>query len=119
MRRNKGFSLIEILIALVLLGFGMVSLFNLFPLALQSLTYSKRLNEAGELAQRKFEEIKSKKDPASGAMSGREGDMDWTVSVSALNLDPGVSVTSVEVDISFDFQKQKQTERFVTYLPAG
>ncbi|MBI4972773.1 MAG: prepilin-type N-terminal cleavage/methylation domain-containing protein [Candidatus Omnitrophica bacterium] len=59
MQAKRGFSLVEILLALLILGIGIVTLFNLFPLGFQALAYSRRLNEVSLLAQKKMEELKS------------------------------------------------------------
>lgn len=115
-KKREGFSLVEILIALVLLGFGIVALLNLFPLGLQSLSYSHRLNEVAMLAEKKLEELKIQKPVPIGKTSGKEGDMNWDVSTSTLKLAPGVEVVYAELDIGFDFQKSSQKQRFVTYL---
>ncbi|MBI5145498.1 MAG: prepilin-type N-terminal cleavage/methylation domain-containing protein, partial [Candidatus Omnitrophica bacterium] len=40
MQAKRGFSLVEILLALLILGIGIVTLFNLFPLGFQALAYS-------------------------------------------------------------------------------
>jgi len=116
-KRNGGFSLVEILIALALLGFGMVTLFNLFPLGLQSLSYSHRLNEVSLLAQKKLEELKARKPIPLGVTAGKEGEVSWSISASKATLAPGIDATLVQLDIDFNFQKASQRQSFVTYLP--
>src|SRR5512135_3557130 len=103
-KRNGGFSLVEILIALVLLGFGMVTLFNLFPLGLQSISYSHRLNEISLLAQKKLEEVKARRPVPLGVTSGKEGEARWSISARSATLAPGIDVALVQLDIDFDFR---------------
>ncbi len=52
-----GFTLIEVLLAIFILGLGMVTSFNLFPVGLQSLSYARRLNEVYFLAEKKMEDL--------------------------------------------------------------
>ncbi len=112
---KKGFTLIEILVALVILALGLVIVFNLFPLGLQSLAYSRKLNEVSFLAQKKLEEVKTQGiNPAE--KSGKEGDLNWAISAQPLKLAGDVEVTSVQLDIYFKFLGRQQKQRFVTYF---
>ncbi len=114
--KNKGFSLVEILISLLILGLGLLVLFNLFPLGLQSLNYGRKLNEVSFLAQKKIEELKSQSAIEIGQKSGKEGDLSWSISTQPLKLKDDIEVIYVEMDISFAFQGVNQKQRFVTYL---
>jgi len=118
--KNKlvwGFTLVEVMIALFILGLGMVTLFNLFPLAWQSLFYSRRLNEVVRLAENKLEELKSQQDKiAYGQTTGKEGDLNWTVSTRPLKLSKNIEIVYAQLDIDFSFQNRPQKERFITYL---
>jgi len=114
----SGFTLAEILISLLILGLGMVFVFNLFPLALQSLSYSHKVNAVSSLAEKKLDELKSQKEPiVLGQSSGREGDFNWTISAQNLTLGEGIDVTLVELDIDVDFKGKTEKQRFITYLP--
>ncbi|MBI5145319.1 MAG: prepilin-type N-terminal cleavage/methylation domain-containing protein [Candidatus Omnitrophica bacterium] len=112
-----GFSLVEILLALLILGIGIVTLFNLFPLGFQALAYSRRLNEVSLLAQKKMEELKSQNALLEeGENSGEEGNLKWRISTKPLQIQGGPEVFLVELNIDFDFQGKSQTQKFVTYL---
>ena len=113
---KRGFTLVEVLIALTLLAFGMVSVFNLFPLSLQSITYSRRVNAVSLLAQKKLEELKSQKNVPLGTSSGEEENLKWQMSASPLKLADGIEVIYVQLDVDFDFRSATKNERFVTYL---
>lgn len=117
MRQNKrGFSLVEILISLLILGVGIVISFNLFPLSWQSLAYSRKLNEVSMLAQKKLEELKSEDNLSPSRMFGKEKDLDWNLTAQPLKLEGDLEVTQVELDIEFSFQGSPQKQKFVTYL---
>jgi prepilin-type N-terminal cleavage/methylation domain-containing protein len=112
-----GFTLVEVMISLFILGLGMVSLFNLFPLAWQSLSYSRKLNEVVYLAENKLEGLKSKQDKIEyGQTTGKEGDLNWTVSARPLKLTEDIEVIYAQLDIDFSYQNKPQKERFITYL---
>jgi prepilin-type N-terminal cleavage/methylation domain-containing protein len=114
---QKGFSLIEVLIALFILGVGMAVLFNLFPMGWQALAYSRKLNEVYLLVQKKMEEIKREQALQPGETSGEEGDLNWSVNVKPLRLEDTLEVIQVQLDVDFEFQKIPQKQRFITYLP--
>ena len=118
MNAHKGFSLVEVLIALSLLGFGLVAMFNLIPLGLQSLTYSHRLNETAMFAEKKLEEFKSTRPLALGTSSGTDGQLSWTLNASPLSFPVGIQVVLVELDVAFDYRQAPQRQRFVTYMAA-
>jgi prepilin-type N-terminal cleavage/methylation domain-containing protein len=112
----KGFSLIEVLVALFILGVGIAAVFNLFPLGWQSLAYSRKLNEVHLLAQKKLEELKNQEAWEEGEQSGDEGDLSWSLSTKPLKLQADVEVIVVELEVDFEFQKQAQKQRFITYV---
>jgi prepilin-type N-terminal cleavage/methylation domain-containing protein len=114
---NKGFTLIEVLLAIFILGLGIVTSFNLFPQGLQALSYARRLNEIYFLAEKKLEELKSQPTIEPGETSGQEKDLNWTIYTKAQTFPEGIGVTFVELDIDFVFQGRTQRQRFVTYLP--
>jgi len=111
-----GFSLIEVLVALFILGLGIAVLFNLFPLGWQALAYSRKLNAVSLLAQTKLEELKSQGAIESGDKSGKEGDLDWTLSTKPLKLAEGIEVIFVELDIAFNYKNNPEKQRFITYV---
>lgn len=114
---RKGFTLVEILISLFILGVGVVGILTLFPLAWQSLSYSRKLNNVAYLAEKKLEELKSQTDKlVPGLMTGKEGDLNWTISSQTLKLENDIEVIFVELNIDFDFLSKPQKQRFVTYL---
>ena len=113
---KKGFTLVEVLIAILILGLGIVTLANLFPLGLQSLSYARKLNKVYFLAEKKLEELKLQPSITPGEMSGEEKDLNWKISIQPLKLPEGIEVTHVELEINFIFQGRMQKQRVITYL---
>ena len=111
-----GFSLIEVLIAIFILGLGIVTLVNLFPLGLQSFSYARKLNEVYFLAEKKLEELKLQPGITHGQTSGEEKDLNWKISTQPLKSPEGVELTYAELEINFVFQGRIQTQRVITYL---
>lgn len=116
LKQRAGFTLIEILVSLVILGVGISVLFNLFPLGLQALSYSRKIGEVSYLAQKKLEEVKSLATVGLGTTSGEEGDLNWQMNTGVLKLSDGVELISVGLDIDFSIQGKPQRHRFITYL---
>lgn len=114
--KKSAFSLVEILISLVVLTFGIVSLINLFPLSIGSIAYSRKLGDVALLAQQKFEELKSAGAPQTGTTSGKEEDLEWKLTVAPVSLPGNVSVVQAELDVDFTFQKGAQAQKFITYV---
>jgi len=112
----RGFTLIEVLIAIFILGLGVVTLTNLFPLGLQSLSYARKLNELYFLAERKLEELKLSPGITPGESSGQEKDFTWKISVQPRTFPEGIEVNYVELEISFTFQGRMQKQMVITYL---
>jgi len=113
---KKGFSLIEVLIAIFILGLGIVTLANLFPLGLQSFSYARKLNEVYFLAEKKLEGLKLQPNITPGQASGEENGLNWKISLAPLQLPEGIEVTYAELEINFVFQGRIQTQRVITYL---
>jgi len=113
---KKGFTLVEVLIAVFILGLGIVTLANLFPLGLQAFSFARKLNEVYFLAEKKLEELKLQPRLTPGETSGQENDVNWKITVSPLTLAGGVTVSYLELEIDFTFQGRMQKQRIITYI---
>jgi prepilin-type N-terminal cleavage/methylation domain-containing protein len=60
MNKRRGFSLLEILVAIVVVSVGTLAIINWMPLALRTKTNLEKRTKALFLAQEKIEEIKSR-----------------------------------------------------------
>ena len=58
LRERKGFSLVEVMIAVVLLAVGMLAFAGIQIMAVRNMTYSKDYGKANTYAQQKMEHIK-------------------------------------------------------------
>lgn len=101
LRTGKGFSLIEVMIALVLFAVGLLAFAGLEVVALRNATYSKEYGKANHYAQQKVEEMKGM-DWDSVSVEGSPETLEgrftrsWTVTTAEDVKTVAVSVTWVD-----------------------
>lgn len=85
---RKGFTLIEVLIAIALLAIGVAVLFTMQTFSANQITYNKSATVATELAQKKVEELKGT--PYSTIFNGNTQEkgmtVSWTVAPNTVNV---------------------------------
>ena len=80
---KKGFSLLELIIAIGVLAIGLVGVLQIFPVGLRASYRSGMVTKAAFLAKNKIEEVKMTdfdsitKIPPEIPLSGTEGDFEW------------------------------------------
>jgi len=86
---TRGFTLIEILVAMTILALTAVSFANLLVGTMKANLQAKRLSEAGSLAQDKFEKVRNAgltqctSDGSNGSASGTSGSYSWSCTIAA------------------------------------
>jgi prepilin-type N-terminal cleavage/methylation domain-containing protein len=96
-----GFTMIEVMIAIVLLALATTGLIGLFRIQTGASSFSRHATEASSLAQDKLEVLRTQSAPASGSETalsalGKPGgpfDRSWVVTPSATYIDYAVTVT--------------------------
>jgi general secretion pathway protein I len=90
-RRSKGFTLLEVLVALAILAIALISIFKLQGQTFRMSAKARFLTVAPHLAQAKLAEIETQDfddiRDGSGAFSGDRSDYDWTVAVEEVPTD--------------------------------
>jgi type IV pilus modification protein PilV len=102
--RQKGFTLIEVMIALVLFAVGLLAFAGLEVLALRNTSYSKDYGKANTYAQQKVEQMKgtSWASVSTGSDTLEEKfTRAWTVTVTEADIMKTVAVSVTWVDPSY------------------
>jgi len=123
--RNKGFSLLELIIAIGVLAIGLVGVLQIFPVGLRTSYRSGMLTKAAFLAQNKIEELKVAgleavtASPPEIPLSGRDGDFEWKTTIEGINLEGLESTDDIKkviVTISWQERNKTKSEEFITYI---
>lgn len=125
MHKNKGFSLLELIIAVGILAIGLVGVLQIFPVGLRASHQAGMLTKAGFLGKNKLEEIKMEgfdviaERPPRIPLSGKEGDFDWKIDIEEVDLD-GVkssdNIRKVTLTVSWIERDRTKSKDFVTYV---
>lgn len=111
---QRGFTLIEVMVALVLFAVGLMAFGGLEVLALRNMTYSKDYGKANAFAQQLIEEMKGKTwSSVTAGSDTQEGTFTRTWTVTTMNDD----VKRINVSVSWlDPSYGTKTITFVTDL---
>ena len=93
MREAKGFSLLEVLVALVFLGVGLLALAGLHVTSLRGNTFSQHLTRATLMAQDRLEFLKNLPLSSKQLVGGKHDDQQFTPPGSGMSFDRAYSVT--------------------------
>ena len=96
---KNGFTLIEVLVAMLILSIGMLMLLPMMVVSMQANDLARGFSEGSNLIKQKMEELKNMKFPVSGADSVGTASRTWTVTDAENNLKKLViNVTWVDRD---------------------
>ena len=122
---NKGFSLLELIIAIAVLAVGLVGVLQIFPIGLRASQRAGMMTKAAFLAQNKIEDIKLAgfdaitELPPKIPLSGKDGDFEWNIKIDDVNLE-GVENTSemrkVTVILTWPERNTTRSKEFITYV---
>ena len=118
MRRSKGFTLLEIVIALAILVIGLVGILSLFPVGFQASRRASMLTEATIHAQQEIENFKllgysALTDGVTGWTDFGDG-VEWRVAIAEVN--PPGGLKNVEVEVRWQEKGSYKSETFITYI---
>ncbi len=124
-KSNKGFSLLELIIAIAVLAIGLVGVLQIFPIGLRASQTAGMLTKASFLAQNKIEDIKLAgfdaiiELPPKIPMSGKDRDFEWTVKIDEASLEgieSGGDIRKVMVTITWPERNTTRSKEFITYV---
>lgn len=125
-RAEAGFTLVEVLVALAILGVTMVALYGAIGDAAQRLSAAQTESIAVGLARSKLEEVGHTIAPIVGDVAGAEGRFTWTVSIAVAGTpEERVAWPAVLADVSVKIAwregeaKRSLSVRTMKLLPKG
>jgi len=117
---KQGFTLIEIMFAVVILSFGLVLVLRSFATTLEGMKRSENVKAASYLLEEKMEEVKEKAKEEEGISRGTaSGEFDstdckWSLSVKQSDVDEDLN--EAELEISWTEGKNQRSIFATTYL---
>ncbi len=122
-RIKRGFTLIEIMMAVAILSFGLVLVLQSFATALEGLKGARRVSAASSLLEEKMEELKEKAREENGMAEGPlSGEFDkeykgykWDASVKP---GPAAELNELELTISWMDDRTSESLSAATYVDA-
>ena len=122
---NKGFSLLELIIAIAVLAVGLVGVLQIFPIGLRASQRAGMMTKAAFLAQNKIEDVKLAgfdaitELPPKIPLSGKDGDFEWNIKIDDVNLE-GIENSSemrkVTVILTWPERNTTRSKDFITYV---
>ena len=125
LRPATGFTLVEVVIALVILSVGLVATMTMFPVGLKAGRRSTAATEVAIVAGRVLEQVHvagyngMTADPPQVSLSGREGRYHYEMAVTEPSLEgiePSAAVRRIDLTIDWQDEGTTQRETFVTYV---
>lgn len=122
---RRGFTLIEIIMAMAIMAVGIIGVVRLLPVGLRASKSSEMMSRASFLAQEKMEELKlagfdelTKPNPSID-LEGEEGDYSWEAEVSEVELEGVTSsedIRSLSLTVSWQEKGKPRSQKFMTYI---
>lgn len=122
---ERGFSLLELIIAVAVLAIGLVGILQIFPVGLRASRRSGMITKAAFLAQNKIEEVKItgfdaiQELPPKIPLSGSEGDFEWEIAIDEVDLeglDSTDDIRQITVTVSWPERNRTRSKDFLTYV---
>ena len=111
LRKQDGVSLLEVLVAMIILSMSLLLLLNLSMIALDSNDWSNNSTRAAQMLQQKLEEIRGSASFSNGADTASGISRSWTVTSI------GNHLRQVDVTVSWqDMKSRTQTSTITGYV---
>jgi Tfp pilus assembly protein PilV len=111
LKSNRGISILEVLIAMVVLSLSLLVLLNMAMVALDGNDWSNKTSLATQLLQDKLEQLRVDPDPASGVDTASGVTRTWTVNSISSHL------RRVDVDVTWvDVRQKTKTNTMTAYI---
>ena len=117
-RREGGFSLIEVMFAIAFLGFGLLAVAQMIPVATRQVVSSKQLTDAVAAGQTQMETLKMEDFGSTLLTAGSHADtsgqyaLDWTVTDNT----PMAGSKKVVLSVTWNSSGASRTARMSTFI---
>jgi len=111
----KGFTLVEIMVALIILGIGISLIYTIFPIGIRISREVQTLGKISFFAQKKLEELKTSNETLSDS-SGEEIGFNWTVKVEDFNTEENIALKKVQLDAKWQQGQRVREKKFISYF---
>jgi len=122
---NKGFSLLELIIAIAVLAVGLVGVLQIFPIGLRASQTAGMMTKASFLAQNKIEDVKLAgfdaitELPPKIPLSGRDGDFEWAIKIDEIapeGVEASEDMRKITVTLTWPERNTTRSKDFITYV---
>ncbi len=122
---QKGFSLLELIIAIAVLAVGLVGVLQIFPIGLRASQRAGMMTKASFLAQNKIEDVKLAgfdaitELPPKIPLSGRDEDFEWAIEIDNILLEGVESsddMRKVIITVTWPERNTTRSKEFITYV---
>lgn len=129
-QKRKGFTLVELVIALSVLVIGLVGIIVVIPLGQRSAKDASVVTRAAMAAAGKIEEIQAygfdhvAAEPPPFALSGTDGNIQWTVTISDVLVSdfselvtiPVQHLKKIVVTVTYSINQQQRSDTFSSFI---
>ena len=125
MKKNRGFSLLELIIAIAVLAIGLVGVLQIFPIGLKASQRAGMMTKAAFLAQNKIEDVKLAgfdaitELPPKIPLSGRDGDFEWAIKIDEIapeGVEASEDMRKITVTLTWPERNITRSKEFITYV---
>ena len=115
-RPFKGFTILEVLIALLILGIGISFIYTVFFAGIRISNNIQFLDRTSFFAQKKIEELKISNSTLVDSF-GQEGELNWTVYVGNVTEENNIALRKIQLDLEWqEGLTNIKKKSFVTYF---
>ncbi|MCK4428102.1 MAG: prepilin-type N-terminal cleavage/methylation domain-containing protein [candidate division Zixibacteria bacterium] len=120
LRNKKGVTLLEVLVAMIILAFGVLSLAPMIVISMIGNSYSNQVTIADAIAQDRLEEIKTWSEvdpiPYSETISNIQGIFTRETLIDDSTTDASIPAGVYEIQVTVSWTDHKQLPRSVSYF---
>ena len=107
-QNQNGISLLEVLVAMLIMGFSLLMLLNMAMIALDGNDWSNKTTLAAQLLQQKLEEVRASGNFTSGSDTAQGVQRSWSVSSA------GNHLRCVDVTVAWEDMKGREQQNTMT-----